>query len=588
MTILYGVFATQSASADPATLASLAQETDSPGPDHAVFDKPSLALRLRGAAATGAATVASGTTLDGVEVAVVGRPLARPGAALDIPRLEWPRLRESLSVLDGYWLAFAHDENSRSLEVLCDRLGVAWLYWAMVPGGVAFSSDFGALARALPERPRLNDAACLQMLTVTYPTDDTTCFEEMQVVSPRALLTFRGGSVLTRERSRPSYGDRWVGATQKAKFEALDAALDRGYEAWSLGSGARQWAVALSGGNDSRYALGVLLRHQERPSCATFGMPGSSDVRGAVAVCSREQLRHELFVTGRRTSWDSWRAGVQRLGVVAGYQYGAGWAHDWRETLRALDGQVVLGYLGDALSGRHLVDHYRGDWLANWEAWSLDLRDDGTWTGSDMLRPEARERARAVARAALRQASEGIQCAFDHQRALHLDLMYRQRRIVASQINFLSDEMPVGPLFYTSAMIDFWSNLAFDDLQGQALYLAYACARFPNLFAAARPPPLSRRVRGTLSNLLVGLVPSLQSYLTPQEIDIRALVAHHIEQLRALLQRHGDAVAHIIDVAALNGWLDRFRTREGIRAPQYQRFWNLLLLVDSGMSGRSD
>lgn len=587
MTIVFGLYSAAPEGRGTNVLAALEREIDESSDARTVLQAPGFMLRRCGDDGPAAATVI-GTTSDGVRVAVVGRPAGRDALASDIAQLAWSAVVDRLASLDGYWIALGYHAQSHRLEVVCDRLGVAWLYWARVPGGVALSSDFGALARSLPAQPRLDDTACLLSLTMTYPLGDATCFEAIRVVSPGEVLQFSGDAVASRRHAtQPAYGDRFAGAPRAAKFEALDAILDASYRIWSMPDGAPPWAVALSAGNDSRYGLGVLLRHGQRPACATFGLPGSHDVQGATAVCRREGLAHTLFTTDRRTSWDSWRAGVQRLGVVAGYQYGAGWAHDWRQTLGALGGQVVLGFLGDALSGSHLVDRTGGDWLANWTAWSLDARDDGSWPGADMLRPEWRGAVREVVRNALEEASR-VQVAFAHQKALHLDLLSRQRRITASQINFLTDAIPVAPLLYTSEMVEFWSNLEYADMRGQALYLAYARDRFPRLFAPPRRPSLYRRARGVLVNFVAGRFPDLKRRLAPPEIDVRALQAQHVERLRSLLDDCGEAIDHIVDTAALAGWLDRFDAREGVIARQLQRYWNLLLLVEAGLRGRRE
>jgi hypothetical protein len=584
--IAYGLLLTHGAAGDSSLLAKLANGIDAPGTDEAVIDAPGFVLRLRKPEA-GAVTGVLGTTRDGARVAIVGRPLGDDDLAQRISRLGSGEVAQFLRDLDGYWLAFAYDESRHSLELCCDRLGFAWLYWAQVPGGVAFSSDFGALVRSLPQHPRLNADACLQMLTLTYPIDDATAFEEIRLVAPDSALAFRSGRVSRTPLRNSEYGDRWAGASRAVKFEALEAALDASYRVWS-GPGGSGWAVALSSGKDSRYGLGVLLRHGQCPACATFGMPGSTDVRGAAAICRSEGLRHELFNPNRRTSWQSWGSAVRRLGVVAGYQYGAGWAHEWRRTLGGLDAQVMLGSLGDALSGMHLVDRFAGDWLANWEAWALGERDDGTWAGSDMLRAEARARARGLLRASFLRACAGATFALEHQKGLHLDLLCRQRRATASQVNFLSDAVPVAPLLYTRAMVEFWSNVPYEDLRDQSLYLDYARTRFPTLFAPAHRPSLLSRARGTTVNAVVAALPALRPRLMPPEIDVGAQVAQHLDRLRGLLRDYGDIVSKIMDVAALNGWIDGFSARTSRKAGQLQRFWNLLLLVEAAMGSSSD
>jgi len=581
MAITYGFFAKEFANRNQDILSKLEKEIDAPGTDQDILNEADFVLRRR-APFHRTTDVITGITLDGFCVALVGRPLIRTESRLDIAHHEWGELAARLRALDGYWLAFAYDRKSESLDVKCDRLGVAWLYWAQVLGGIAFSSDFGALVRCLPNRPQLNDEACLLSLTLTYPIGDSTCFKQVRLLSPGSSLQFRDGRVFESRSSQPAYGDRWAGVSREEKFSALDGALDASYRAWTLSDSSVPWAVALSSGNDSRYGLGLLLRHGQRPSCATFGLPGSTDVKGAVAICRQEQLSHEFFSTSRQTSWEAWSDAIQRLGVVSGFQYAAGWGQDWRRVLAALGGQVVLGYLGDALSGRHLIDKHNGDWLANWEAWSLDEREDGSWTGSAILRPQAREQARATLRAALLEASDGLQFSCQHQQALHLDLFCRQRRATASQVNFLTDEVPIAPLFYTREMIDFWSNLSYADLKGQALYLEYARARYPELFAPPRQPSLTRRARGTLANLVVAIAPELRSYVAPPEIDSRALMAQHLDRARSLIRNYGEAVSQLVDLVALSRWLDRFSIRESQNAPGLQRFWNLLLLIEAG------
>jgi hypothetical protein len=146
-------------------------------------------------------------------------------------------------------------------------------------------------------------------------------------------------------------------------------------------------------------------------------------------------------------------------------------------------------------------------------------------------------------------------------------------------------EIPVAPLLYTAEMVAFWSNLDYGDLNRQTLYLAYARDRFAKSFTPPRPPSLYHRATGTLANLVIRLYPDLRRSLAPLEIDARALVRHHLDRMRSLIRDYGEAVDHIVDVAALNRWLDQFRTRESGNAPRIQRFWNLFLLVEAGLRG---
>lgn len=583
MTIVFGFFASSRSNEGVQRLAQCIRDE---GTDETVLEMPGFAVRVR-SVVKGAEDRILAVTNEGVSIAIIGRPLLRRGELLNIAPVSWNDLASALRKLDGYWVALAFDDKNHRLKVLCDTLGVGWLYWTRTRGGVAFSSDFGALARSLERAPQVDDQACLLSLTITYPLGDATCFEGIRLLSPASALVFDGENVSREPLPLLSYGDDWVGMSREAKFEVLEAALDDSYDVWSSSRPGTGWAVALSSGKDSRYSLGLLLKHNERPACATFGLPGSTDVNGAIATCRQERLQHRVYHPSLSTSWESWKTAIQRLGVVAGYQYAGGWGHDWRRTLASLDGQVVLGFLGDALSGLHLVDRFKGDWIANWEAWSLDENDDGSWTGSQMIRSVVRREARATIRASMLKECENLDAALDHQLAFHLDLFSRQRRATASQINFLTDEIAVAPLLYTRKMIQFWGNLAYEDLREQSLYLDFAQNRLPRLFPPPRRPSLIERGKGTLANLAVDLWPALRSRVKPPEIDTRAIVARHLDDLKMLVRNYGDAVSHIVDLSALLAWLDRFNEDRGPQAGGLQRFWNLMLLMDAGLGKAS-
>lgn len=582
MTIIFGFLA---ATLPDEHVRRLAMLSEADGTDEVALSRTGLVVNARVGAAQATDRILA-TTVEGVSILLIGRPVFRKGEQVDLGRLGWDEVADSLRKIDGYWIAFAYDETKRRLKVLCDRLGVGWIYWAQTPSGIAFSSDFQALLRLLPGPARLDETSCVLSLTITYPLGSSTCFAGISLVSPETALEFHDGRVREEQLDTLDYGDRWVGVPRDAKLEALDAALDGSFQTWS--SDARQpWTVALSSGKDSRYGLGLLLKHAQRPGCITFGRRGSPDAKGATATCRREGLTHHLFHPEACTSWDSWKSSVQRLGVVAGFQYVAGWGHEWRRALSAQGGQVVLGFLGDALSGHHLVDRFRGDWLANWEAWSLDLRADGSWTGSQVIRPEIRARVRESIRAALCAEIAHREFPLPHQLALHLDLFSRQRRAAASQINFLTDEVAVAPLFYTTELLEFWANVEYEDLRSQALYLDFARARYPRLFAPPQRPRLIDRAKGTLVNLAADTWPSLGLRLKPPEIDTGTIVNRHLDDLRRLTRDCADAVAHIVDIPALHKWLAEFGTHRGPEAQELLRFWNFFMLVEAGLAKRS-
>jgi hypothetical protein len=87
-------------------------------------------------------------------------------------------------------------------------------------------------------------------------------------------------------------------------------------------------------------------------------------------------------------------------------------------------------------------------------------------------------------------------------------------------------------------------------------------------------------------NAIVAALPGLRVRLAPPEIDVGALVAQHLDRLRTLVRGYGDVVSKIMDLTALHGWIDGFSARGSLKAGQLQRFWNLLLLVETGLGDR--
>jgi hypothetical protein len=497
-----------------------------------------------------------------VSAAAVFRPLVNPAAPLS-------------ALPHGRWIALAHDRQSGGLRLMADPLGTAWLYLKRFEGGYVFASDFGAVASALPGRLTLDYDTVAAYLALGYTPDDRTCFDEITILPPGAVVELRPEGPIALRARRKTYGDQHASLTATAKYERLDGVLDRSIRDW-CGSRGSDLVVSLSSGYDSRYGLALLQARGIAPRCMTFGHPRSNDARGARALCEALGLEFQLY-TGEGTSWATWQRCVEQAGVIGGFQWG-GWAEDWLGRLARAGPAVLLGYLGDALSGKHLVQRpeHGGDWLRDWETWSLD---EG-WAGSPLLRPEADERLRRVARERLHQVAGEADVAFPHQRALHLDLHGRQRRFVAAQANLMARFVSPIPFFYTMDGIDFWGNLPYEDLRRQALYLSYARDRFPRLFGQARRRPTpARRAWGALTNLGFRLVPGLRQALAPGEINREAITARHRGEILGLLRAVVPLLEPLCEPARLTRAIEAYPRGADLNTVQLLRLVNLALLL---------
>jgi hypothetical protein len=276
---------------------------------------------------------------------------------------------------------------------------------------------------------------------------------------------------------------------------------------------------------------------------------------------------------------------VQQLGAIGGFHSWAGWVEEWMAMLRKNGSKLLIGYLGDALSGKHLVRPSldTGKWLENWEVWSLE---EG-WAGSSLLRPETATLMTHCVRDRLEDMSRQANYAFPHQVAMHLDWYGRQRRFVASQANTIVRFLSPVLYFYTYCGMQFWSNVGMDDVEDQRLYLSYAVNRFPNLFHEPKVATLPERFWGAGKNLLIGLLPSMKEFVAPRELDIHFLITQHQNHFVSLVEEISPIVEDIVDTQNLLKEIKAFPNNFHMTAQQLLRFVNLSILLKLGL-GRGE
>jgi len=485
-------------------------------------------------------------------------------------------IEDALLNLNGYWNAMIYDQAKQSIRFVTDLLGVAWMYVARFEKGFIFCSDFGALVSNFPGTLKVDYETLLPILGLNYSPNNATCFEEVSILPGGSVVELTQSGINRIHKKPIEYGDRHASLSQNQKFEILDSVLDKSIQSW-VGTDHSELVISLSGGYDSRYGLALLAKHSFKFQCMTFGHPRSADVRIARSLCGTigVQLTH---YNATHTSWEVWKRCVERLGATGGYQFTAGWFEDWLNLLSQNGSQVILGFLGDAFSGKHLkpMAHNAGNWLNDWEEWSLD---EG-WATSGLLKPFARKRLYECIRDRFSEVCREATFAFPHQRAMHLDLFGRQRRYVASQVNLLSMFLCPLPFFYTSEGIEFWANLPFQDLDKQVLYKSYARQRFPDLFKPEARPRLYQRIWGALTNEVLKLIPDARPFLSPTEVDHRGLLAQNREHVLRLVEHMYPLIEHFFDTRKLLDEIHAFPNSRQLNWVQLTRLANLLILVN--------
>jgi len=472
----------------------------------------------------------------------------------------------------GRCLALQVSADHRTLRIASDRLGIQWLYFAKLKGGLLFASHFAALAEMIRDTLTVDHSSALMELALGYTPDHRTIFNEIHLIRPGAVIEISSQGIKDLHAAPVIYGDRLFGANQPQKFAALDECFDRIAKS-EMVSRKSQLVLSLSAGFDSRYALGFLGRHDVKPRCFTFGHPDSEEIRGATAVAAKSGLSTEVFAIPD-SSWDQWRNSIQFLGNAGMVQW-SGWAESWLKYLRQHGQFSVIGYIGDALTGKHLPVSEKG--IDSWPEFWIDWSKEGGWAESQMLTASARRQLADAMIERFRVCLGTASFASPYQQALHLDLYGRQRRWVATQPNLVGRFITPLLFFYDHALMDFWANVAFGDLSRQNLYLSYAHHRFPHLFPRIDEdfPSISLRALRKLTKLLSG-----RSVPRPPVINQRQNIIINRKRILALLEKVGPALGPILDVKKFSAEVELFGQRSSMSPELITRAVNLSFLIE--------
>ena len=193
----------------------------------------------------------------------------------------------------GVW-----DEEERTLFLARDRMGIKPLYWAPVPGGIAFGSEIKVLFRHPDLSPALERNEMARYLTFLCVPPPNTLFEGVNKLAP-------GHSLVIRENDGPGTPRSWWSSLPEAGYIAPERSLDDWAEELRelLVDSVRARLMAdvpfgafLSGGVDSSAIVAIMSSLLDRPvETFTVGYkddPGFNELEHARATAKRFGTNH--------------------------------------------------------------------------------------------------------------------------------------------------------------------------------------------------------------------------------------------------------------------------------------------------------
>lgn len=419
----------------------------------------------------------------GTRLMVLGK--ARHGeAAVSAHRILEAYLREGGQTLECYGGSFAiivWDPREHVLRVATDRLGTTKLYLWQTRGLVVISSELQPLIQH-PEAPsQIDEEAVEQFLITSHLLDERTLVKSVSVLPAGSVTTIRGDSVSHRRYWQPHLG---VPHTHDLEESADHLAHVLAPSVRSRLDG-RDFLLPLSGGLDSRTLAAFIPREATTSVTAcTFGPAYCYDVRygrrlaRAMKVPFQHlQLPQDFFRRYLEAVLDmcDGEVSIEALPIH-----------------RLLDcGQpgnaVITGYLGDALSGAHLIggqvlgkstDPFDVVWRRHYQKRGFSE----TLLKSVLLPERYRDvsgSSRELVYGTLRNADAGTL----DEKALLAELGFRQSRYIPYFSRLLGCRFQVETPFLDSPVLDAFLSLPHEHRVDQKAYRRLLVRHGPALAA---------------------------------------------------------------------------------------------------------
>jgi hypothetical protein len=194
----------------------------------------------------------------------------------------------ALRILNGPFTFFLHDNITRELTVVTDRLGRFPVFFGKFGTTLFFTTDLDSLFNGGVVAPHLDDESITDFLTIGFPLGERSLFSGVKRITGGTVLRVSGDGISQKMywAHRCSDSSEDTETLVQTFRECVARAVRRPSEI----------AITLSGGWDSRATSAALPAAPEAGVCAvTYGVPESSDATIARRVAEALRIPHILL-----------------------------------------------------------------------------------------------------------------------------------------------------------------------------------------------------------------------------------------------------------------------------------------------------
>ncbi len=387
----------------------------------------------------------------------------------------------ALTHLGGSFGVLAWVPQTQTLVVVTDRLATKKIYVWNSGGTTLLSTELHALL-GHPLAPREIDGMAVEQFLITSHLVDTRSLIRDVRVLPPGTITLINRTGISTERY-------WTPAIEPAQDDGLDKWADRLADALSPAIQARSRdadiLLPLSGGLDSRSVAAFIPPHLTATASAySFGHSHCYDVRYG------RRIARALGVNFCRLPMpdDFFRHYLEPVQMLCDGEVSIEALPIYRLIDIGLPGQTMLmGYLGDALSGGHLL----GLSPSQAEADTLDMvwrrKYQGKGFSEQLLEhvvlPERYRTIKGNTRALMHAALDEARAETLDEKALVVELHHRQSRYISYFGRLLSSRYRVENPFLDTDVLNVFLSLPLVHRQGQRAYRRMLVRHAPRLAA---------------------------------------------------------------------------------------------------------
>lgn len=383
--------------------------------------------------------------------------------------------------LGGSFAVLIWQPRSETLQVVTDRLASKKIYAWQSAGTVLLATELRALL-GHPQAPREIDAVAVEQFLITsHLLDKRSLIRDVQVLAP--------GTITRIDRAGMTRHCYWTPAIKTAPDDGLDAWADRLAEVLSAAVRARcddtPLLLPLSGGLDARSVAAFIPPDlAAAATAASFGHPHCYDVRYGRRIARALGARFSRLAIPE----DFFRRYLAPVQTLCDGEISIEALPIYRLIEMGLPGQnMLMGFLGDALSGGHLLGLERSQNRADAmdAVWRKKYQGQGFSEQllESVLLPQRYQAIKGSTRALMQSALDQADAETLDEQALVVELHHRQSRYVTYFGRLLSARFRVENPFLDTDVLDTFLAMPLIHRQEQRAYRRMLVRHAPRLAA---------------------------------------------------------------------------------------------------------